>query len=409
MRHHPGAPSCGMAAPWRPRGRPAAIAAAPLLLLVLLAADAPRAARAWSLGGIGAAVSERARAAAAELVKGAAAPAEHDHGAAAAAAAFDSITADVPGGGAAAAAPADPAAAAARAAAAASRDAAPALIRTLSVKPRAMLWSKFMTLEECDHLVKLGALHLTKSDVVNSDTGDIMRSQERTSSGAFLPGRRIDPVVKAVEERIARWAQLPLHHGEPFHILRYNPSEEYTAHFDIFFDNVHVQNGGQRVATVILYLSDVEEGGETVFPDSPTRPPLEEAATFSDCAKKGLGVRPYKGDALLFFSLKPDGKTHDVASLHAGCPVIRGTKWIATKWMRVGHYRDWGDPEDADAPPAAALRGDGPDDAGEFAAGRPAGRVQGGGAIADSEAQIEYAYDDYEGGGVEGGDDREEL
>ena len=42
-------------------------------------------------------------------------------------------------------------------------------------------------------------------------------------------------------------------------------------------------------------------------------------------------MRPRKGDALLFYSLKPDHKTKDAASLHGGCPVIRGDKWSATK------------------------------------------------------------------------------
>lgn len=50
-------------------------------------------------------------------------------------------------------------------------------------------------------------------------------------------------------------------------------------------------------------------------------------------------MRPRKGDALLFFGLKPDGVTTDVKSLHAGCPVVRGTKWIATKVSEGGVVR----------------------------------------------------------------------
>ena len=79
-----------------------------------------------------------------------------------------------------------------------------------------------------------------------------------------------------------------------------------------------------------MYLSDVEEGGETVFPDSKEKPSDEAAKEFSECGRQGVAVRPRKGDALLFWSAKPSGEL-DSSSLHAGCPVIKGQKWSATK------------------------------------------------------------------------------
>jgi prolyl 4-hydroxylase len=47
----------------------------------------------------------------------------------------------------------------------------------------------------------------------------------------------------------------------------------------------------------------------------------------------GLKVKPRQGDALLFYSMLPNG-TFDKAALHGSCPVIKGEKWVATKWIR---------------------------------------------------------------------------
>jgi prolyl 4-hydroxylase len=46
---------------------------------------------------------------------------------------------------------------------------------------------------------------------------------------------------------------------------------------------------------------------------------------------QGLGVRPRKGDALLFWSIRPDG-IFDPLTRHASCPVVKGQKVVATRW-----------------------------------------------------------------------------
>lgn len=79
----------------------------------------------------------------------------------------------------------------------------------------------------------------------------------------------------------------------------------------------------------------MEEGGETVFPNADKKSTGEG---FSDCAKRGLGVKAVRGDALLFYSLKPDGSL-DSSSLHGSCPTTGGEKWSATKWIHVGPFQ----------------------------------------------------------------------
>jgi prolyl 4-hydroxylase len=91
--------------------------------------------------------------------------------------------------------------------------------------------------------------------------------------------------------------------------------------------NQRIENGGQRVATVLMYLSTPEEGGETVFPHAENK---VSGAGWSDCALKGLAVKAVKGSALLFYSLKPNGQ-EDQASTHGSCPTLAGEKWSATR------------------------------------------------------------------------------
>lgn len=77
-----------------------------------------------------------------------------------------------------------------------------------------------------------------------------------------------------------------------------------------------------------------DQGGETVFPNAAEKPAGRDAAEWSECALKGLAVKAYRGDALLFYSLKPDGSL-DSSSLHGSCPTLGGNKWSATKWIHV--------------------------------------------------------------------------
>ncbi len=78
-----------------------------------------------------------------------------------------------------------------------------------------------------------------------------------------------------------------------------------------------LKRGGQRVATLVLYLNTPQEGGATVFPDI------------------DLAVHPMEGHAVFFSYDRPDPAT---GTLHGGAPVIRGEKWVATKWLREDRF-----------------------------------------------------------------------
>lgn len=59
-----------------------------------------------------------------------------------------------------------------------------------------------------------------------------------------------------------------LENGEDIQVLRYEPGQKYDPHHDYFVDKVNLARGGHRIATILMYLSDVEKGGETVFPSA---------------------------------------------------------------------------------------------------------------------------------------------
>ncbi|KAI3979637.1 hypothetical protein MKX01_013732 [Papaver californicum] len=214
----------------------------------------------------------------------------------------------------------------------------PSKSRQISWKPRAFVYEGFLTEEECDHMIALAKTELKRSVVANSESGDSMLSEVRTSSGTFI-GKAKDSIVSHIEDKIAAWTFLPKENGEDIQVLKYEEGQKYDAHYDYFSDLVNIVRGGHRLATVLMYLSDVPKGGETVFPNAEELPhrgsPNKD--DLSDCAKKGIAVKPQKGDALLFFNLYPTA-VPDTMSLHGGCPVLEGEKWSATKWIHVDSF-----------------------------------------------------------------------
>lgn len=217
-------------------------------------------------------------------------------------------------------------------------------MEVVSWAPRAFLFHNFLTEEECDHMIKMATPSMTKSTVVDNKTGKSVPSSIRTSSGTFFRKHQ-DSVIAEVERKIAEASMVPAENGEGLQILHYDVGQKYESHYDFFHDkfNNDPSKGGQRVATMLMYLSTPESGGETVFPASKIKPD-RSGGQWSDCARRGASVKAKKGDALLFWSLTPDQK-EDTTSLHASCPVIRGEKWSATKWMHVNGFAlgdDWG-------------------------------------------------------------------
>ena len=210
-------------------------------------------------------------------------------------------------------------------------------VEVLSWKPRAFYFHNFISEEDADHLIRLALPYMKRSTVVGQN-GDSVLDDVRTSYGTFIR-RNIDDVATRMEEKVARWSRTNMSHQEDTQILRYGLGQKYGAHMDV------LEEGSPRMATVLIYLSTPEEGGETAFPRTTdenwvsveTKDRL--GSHLSDCAKGHVAAPIKKGDALMFWSLNPDGHSRDGLSMHTGCPVVKGVKWTATKWVHNAPFR----------------------------------------------------------------------
>lgn len=184
-------------------------------------------------------------------------------------------------------------------------------------KPYILYLDNVLSSEECDQLIQLSKERLKPSTVIDQRTGEIKLATGRTSKGTYFSFDE-NELISKLEKRISEITNTPVENGEGLQVLKYEVGEEYKLHFDFFPTNkVDNSKGGQRIGTFLLYLNDVEAGGETVFP------------------KVGLSIVPKKG-AAVYFHYGNSKDQVDRKTLHASIPVSNGEKWVATKWIRKG-------------------------------------------------------------------------
>ncbi|XP_022751226.1 probable prolyl 4-hydroxylase 9 [Durio zibethinus] len=203
--------------------------------------------------------------------------------------------------------------------------------QVISWRPRAFYFPKFATPEQCQRVINMAKPKLEPSTVLLSKQETEQPKDVRTSMGTFLSADEDETgILDAIEENIARATKLPRDHYEAFNVLRYAVGQKYDSHYDVFDPERYGPQKSQRVATFLVYLSDVEEGGETAFPFE-NGLNMDGNYDFKKCI--GLKVKPRLGDGILFYSLFPNNSI-DPTSAHGSCPVIKGEKWVATKWIR---------------------------------------------------------------------------
>lgn len=186
-------------------------------------------------------------------------------------------------------------------------------VETLSADPPVRLLRALLRPLECAYLIERAAPLLAPSSILDP-SGRAMPHPVRTSSGMNFGPTEEDPVVHRLNRRIAAASGTDVECGEPLHILRYVPGQEFRPHVDALAgaDN-------QRAWTMLVYLNAGYSGGETRFD------------------LLGITTKGEAGDALLFRNAIP-GAGADPRMRHAGLPVTEGVKWLASRWIRERPY-----------------------------------------------------------------------
>jgi prolyl 4-hydroxylase len=185
--------------------------------------------------------------------------------------------------------------------------------RTLSDSPQVALFPRLFSAGECDHLVEVAAPNFEQSMVYGIDSPDYV-DPIRTSEGSTMHDLIEDPAIHAMNRRLAAAAGVTVEQAEPLLILRYGVGQQYRNHFD-FLPGAE----NQRMVTALVYLNEGYEGGETAF------------------IKADFKVRGQKGDAITFVNITADRRADPMAE-HAGLPIIRGVKLLASLWMRERRF-----------------------------------------------------------------------
>jgi prolyl 4-hydroxylase len=185
--------------------------------------------------------------------------------------------------------------------------------KRLSDDPEVIQFPTLFNAAECRYLMEATGNRFEPSMVYDSSR-QLVRDQIRTSDGSTIHWLIEDPAIVALNRRLAAVTGSAYESGEALALLRYSPGQEYRPHFDFVrgVDN-------RRLLTALVYLNDDYEGGETEF------------------VRTGLKVKGKAGDVIVFRNEGQDSGPN-LLSEHAGLPVTKGVKYLATRWIREGRW-----------------------------------------------------------------------
>lgn len=179
---------------------------------------------------------------------------------------------------------------------------------------------------ECKILIDTSTPKLKRSGVISKNP----ISEVRTSYNTFLHLRnessQVQKILNRINDLTMKLSNKPVENQEPLQVVKYTKDQYYKEHYDccVPFESplckTDNENNGFRHSTLLIYLNDVEEGGETEFPII------------------NYKFKPKLGSAIYFFNLNKNETNFHPSSKHAGLPPIKGEKWVCNKWIRTKKY-----------------------------------------------------------------------
>ncbi|XP_058127570.1 prolyl 4-hydroxylase subunit alpha-1-like isoform X2 [Anopheles coustani] len=194
---------------------------------------------------------------------------------------------------------------------------APLKLEEVYLRPYIVIYHEVMSDGEIERIKHYARPRFRRATVQNYKTGELEFANYRISKSAWLKDAE-DEMIRTISQRVEDMTGLTMETAEELQVVNYGIGGHYEPHFD--FARREERNAfkslgtGNRIATVLFYMSDVTQGGATVFPSL------------------HLALWPRKGTAAFWFNLFPSGEG-DYATRHAACPVLTGTKWVSNKWI----------------------------------------------------------------------------
>ena len=197
-------------------------------------------------------------------------------------------------------------------------DAEPEVYRVETPAVQAYYRPDFLTPAQCFALIQLIDADRRPSTTLSTNGDPTFRTSDSCDMN------RWSPAVQPIDDSIADLLGITRANGETMQGQRYAPGQQFKAHHDYFHRDQGyyagvTKDGGQRTWTAMIYLNTVEEGGATWFPQA------------------GFRVEPRQGLLLAWNNMNPAGEP-EVNTLHEGMAVVKGVKYIVTKWFREGSW-----------------------------------------------------------------------